>query len=248
MADYALGRDRAGHPRARAETAGSSAMWTSTRTRADPPLWWCDLKVAPDARCGCDRSRARRLARAAHRRGRVRVWTSATDARVVAAFERLGFAPVRHSYRMEIDLADETPEPVWPSGISVRTLAEGEERRIHEAFLEVWQDTSDPPNDTFEDWATGCCGRRPSSLRCGFLLSPATSSPVSRSAGRTPTIRLRDTSSCSVSGGPGASRGSATRCCCTRSRRSGSGAGHAARSASTRRARPERPGSTSGPA
>jgi mycothiol synthase len=82
----------------------------------------------------------------------VRVWTSATDARMIAALERLGFAPARHSYRMEIDLADETPEPVWPNGISVRTLAEGEVPRIHEAFLEVWQDTSDPPNDTLEEW------------------------------------------------------------------------------------------------
>jgi mycothiol synthase len=71
---------------------------------------------------------------------------------VIAALERLSFAPARHSYRMEIDLADERPEPVWPSGISVRILAEGEERRIHEAFLEVWQDTSDPPNDTMEEW------------------------------------------------------------------------------------------------
>ena len=37
--------------------------------------------------------------------GRLRVWTSETDARIVSAFSGLGFAPVRHSYRMEIDLA-----------------------------------------------------------------------------------------------------------------------------------------------
>jgi mycothiol synthase len=120
--------------------------------RADPPLWWCDLKVAPDA--DADSIAAKLVGWLEERvdTGRVRVWTSATDARVIAALERLGFAPVRHSYRMEIDLADEVPEPVWPSGISVRTVAEGEERRIHEAFLEVWQDTSDPPNDTLEEW------------------------------------------------------------------------------------------------
>ena len=120
--------------------------------RADPPLWWCDFAVAPDLDAD---SIAAELVGWLEQRidaGRVRVWTSATDARVIAALERLGFAPARHSYRMEIDLADETPEPVWPSGISVRTLAEGEERLIHEAFLEVWQDTSDPPNDTLEEW------------------------------------------------------------------------------------------------
>ena len=120
--------------------------------RADPPLWWCDLKVAPDA--DADSIAAALVGWLEERvdTGRVRVWTSATDARVIAALERLGFAPARHSYRMEIDLADETPEPVWPSAISVRTLAEGEVQRIHEAFLEVWQDTSDPPNDTLEEW------------------------------------------------------------------------------------------------
>lgn len=120
--------------------------------RADPPLWWCDFAVAPDL--DADSIAAELVGWLEERidAGRVRVWTSATDSRVIAALERLGFAPARHSYRMEIDLADETPEPVWPSGISVRTLAEGEERLIHEVFLEVWQDTSDPPNDTLEEW------------------------------------------------------------------------------------------------
>jgi mycothiol synthase len=120
--------------------------------RADPPLWWCDLKVAPDSDADSVAAELDGWLEERVDTGRVRVWTSATDARVVAALERLGFAPARHSYRMEIDLVDETPEPVWPSGISVRTLAEGEAQRIHGAFLEVWQDTSDPPNDTFEEW------------------------------------------------------------------------------------------------
>jgi mycothiol synthase len=120
--------------------------------RADPPLWWCDFAVAPDL--DADSIAAKLVGWLEERidAGRVRVWTSPTDSRVIAALERLGFAPARHSYRMEIDLADETPEPVWPSGISVRILAEGEVPLIHEAFLEVWQDTSDPPNDTLEEW------------------------------------------------------------------------------------------------
>jgi mycothiol synthase len=119
----------------------------------DPPVWWCDLKIAPDAD---EDAIAGELVGWLEQRldiGRMRVWSSATDVRVVSAFERLGFTPVRHSYRMEIDLADAASEPAWPSGISVRTLANGEERRIYEAFMEVWQDTSDPPHDTFEDWA-----------------------------------------------------------------------------------------------
>ena len=120
---------------------------------ADPPLWWCDVKLAPDVD---EDSIAAELVGWLERRldaGRVRVWTSATDTRVVSALERLGFAPARHSYRMEIGLAEEPAEPVWPDGIAVRTLADGEERTIYDAFMEVWQDTSDPPHDTFEDWS-----------------------------------------------------------------------------------------------
>jgi mycothiol synthase len=120
---------------------------------ADPPLWWCDLKVLPDVD---EDAIAAELVRWLEERvdaGRLRVWTSATDARVLAALERLGFAPARHSYRMDIDLTDETPEPAWPSGIGVRTLGDGEERRMYEAFMEVWQDTSDPPHETFEEWS-----------------------------------------------------------------------------------------------
>jgi mycothiol synthase len=120
---------------------------------SDPPLWWCDLKVAPDA--DADPIATELVAWLEERAaaGRLRVWTSATDARVISAFERLGFAPVRHSYRMEIDLGGEAGEPAWLSGISVRTLAEGEERRVFDAFVEVWQDTSDPANHTFEEWS-----------------------------------------------------------------------------------------------
>jgi ribosomal protein S18 acetylase RimI-like enzyme len=120
---------------------------------ADPPLWWCDLKLAPDRDADAIASELVGWLEERVDAGRLCVWTSATDTRVISAIERLGFAPVRHSYRMEIDLAGEAGAPAWPGGISVRTLAEGEERRVFEAFVEVWQDTSDPASDTFEDWS-----------------------------------------------------------------------------------------------
>ena len=119
----------------------------------DPPLWWCDLKLAPDV--DVDEVAAELVGWLDERAdaGTLRVWTSATDGRVIAAVERLGFAPVRHSYRMEIELGGDGDEPVWPDGISVRMLADGEQRRVYDAFSEVWQDTSDPPDETFEEWA-----------------------------------------------------------------------------------------------
>ncbi len=63
------------------------------------------------------------------------------NAHQLAVFEQLGFAPARRSYRMEIDLHEEGSSPVWPEGISERTLQKDEERRVYEVVMEVWQDT-----------------------------------------------------------------------------------------------------------
>ena len=121
--------------------------------RAEPPLWWCDVKILPTAPIGEALKELLPWLDARAQTGRLRVWSSATDVRFVSAFEAYGFAPVRHSFRMEIDLGPEAPEPTWPEGISVRQVAEGEERLVYETFMEVWKDTSDPPNETFEEWS-----------------------------------------------------------------------------------------------
>jgi mycothiol synthase len=122
-------------------------------TRTDPPLWWADVKVAPDADAGETVAELVSWLEERAKAGRLRVWTSNDDVRGVAAFERLGFAPARHSYRMAIDLDGGGVPPVWPGGILERMLRAGEERRVYEAVIEVWQDTSDPLDETFEEWA-----------------------------------------------------------------------------------------------
>ncbi len=122
-------------------------------TREEPPLWWCDVKVDPSVDAG--EVVAELVAWLEERavEGRLRVWTSEEDARIVDAFAALGFEPVRHSYRMEIDLADELREPAWPSEISVRTATAEDHRSVYDAVVEVWRDTNDPIDDTFEEWA-----------------------------------------------------------------------------------------------
>lgn len=121
-------------------------------TRTDPPVWWSDVRVAPGA--DADEVVAELISWVEERAGagQLRVWTSNDDGRTKAAFERLGFAPARHSYRMEIDL-DEAVPPEWPAGLSERTLRAGEELRVYDAVIEVWQDTSDPIDETFEEWS-----------------------------------------------------------------------------------------------
>jgi mycothiol synthase len=122
-------------------------------TREEPPLWWCDVKVDPSVDAG--EVVAELVAWLEERavEGRLRVWTSEEDARIVDAFAALGFEPVRHSYRMEIDLADELRAPAWPSEISVRTATAEDHRAVYHAVVEVWRDTNDPIDDTFEEWA-----------------------------------------------------------------------------------------------
>lgn len=135
------------------EQDGRLVGYVDVDPSGDPPLWWCDLKVAPDADADAIAAELVEWLEGRAEAGRLRVWTSATDARFISAVERLGFAPARHSYRMEIDFVGEATDPVWPAGIAVRTLAEGEERRVFDGFVEVWQDTSDPPDETFEEWS-----------------------------------------------------------------------------------------------
>jgi len=122
-------------------------------TREDPPLWWCDVKVAPGADAAEVVPELVAWLEQRAKEGRLRVWTSETDARIVGAFGAVGFEPVRHSYRMEIDLADGGRAPVWPDGVAVRTATDDDHRLVHAAVVEVWQDTNDPVDETFEEWA-----------------------------------------------------------------------------------------------
>jgi ribosomal protein S18 acetylase RimI-like enzyme len=85
--------------------------------------------------------------------GRLRVWTSEDDRRVTDVFAALGFEPVRHSYRMEIDLAQDGRQPDWPENVVVRTASRADHRRVYEASVEVWRDTNDPIDETYEEWA-----------------------------------------------------------------------------------------------
>ena len=122
-------------------------------TRDEPPLWWCDVRAAPDADVEAVTSELVSWLEDRARVGTLRVWTSAHNDRGVDMYERLGFVAARHSYRMEIDLAEELREPVWPGGVSVRTIHDGEHERLYDVVREVWRDTSDPLDETFEEWA-----------------------------------------------------------------------------------------------
>lgn len=122
-------------------------------TREEPPLWWCDVKVDPEADANEVVPTLVAWLEERAERGRLRVWTAESDRRITDAFAALGFAPARHSYRMEIGLGEASREPSWPEGVTVRAVREDEHQRVYDAVVEVWRDTSDPIDETFDEWA-----------------------------------------------------------------------------------------------
>lgn len=77
-------------------------------------------------------------------RGLTRARTSAlaVDAAAGRLVAARGFAPIRHFYRMSIDLDTPPPGPEWPAGFTVSTLQPEEEPVVYavitEAFAEHW--------------------------------------------------------------------------------------------------------------
>jgi mycothiol synthase len=70
-----------------------------------------------------------------------------------ALFERQGYVPIRHFWRMLIEMDDLPSAPDWPAGITVRTLVRGQdERAIHAAVEEAFRDHWGYLPKPFERW------------------------------------------------------------------------------------------------
>jgi mycothiol synthase len=65
---------------------------------------------------------------------------------------RRGYALVRYFFDMEIDLAHEPADPMWPDGITLRTFEPGDERTVYDADMEASEDHWDFFTVPFEDW------------------------------------------------------------------------------------------------
>jgi mycothiol synthase len=79
-------------------------------------------------------------------------YTSAEDEPLVSLYEGVGYRRARHSFRMRIDLDEEPPPPDWPEGFSVRTMREGEERRVYDAQMASFADTWMFAPDPYDGW------------------------------------------------------------------------------------------------
>jgi mycothiol synthase len=74
----------------------------------------------------------------------------AHDEAAVAVLASRGYLPVRHFYRMVIELGDEAPEPEWPAGLRVEPFDERDALVFHEAIEDAWQDHWDYSPRPFE--------------------------------------------------------------------------------------------------
>ena len=92
--------------------------------------------------------------RAVEKEPEKKLWTysAATDAPLNELFEETGYRTARHSYRMRIDLDGEPHEPGWREGFTVRTMPEGEERRVYDAHMASFADTWMFAVEPFENW------------------------------------------------------------------------------------------------
>jgi ribosomal protein S18 acetylase RimI-like enzyme len=109
---------------------------------------WIDLRGRPSVELiDWAEERARQRGRRVFSGG----WSS--NEPVLRELERRGYRTVRHSQRMMIDLAEPTPDPVWPDGVQVRTFRPGDERSLYDAQQESFLDSWEPIEESYDEWS-----------------------------------------------------------------------------------------------
>jgi mycothiol synthase len=91
--------------------------------------------------------------RARQRGGRVLSGSWVANEAVLDELRRRGFAPIRHSFRMTVDLVEEVPAPAWPDGVQSRTFRAGDAHTFYETGNEAFADTWEPMVPSFDEWA-----------------------------------------------------------------------------------------------
>ncbi|MBC8171919.1 MAG: GNAT family N-acetyltransferase [Anaerolineae bacterium] len=87
----------------------------------------------------------------------MQAYTYSKDSYYKTILERAGMAIIRHAFRMKIDLDKQTPDPVWPDGIILRTFQAGEDKRpvleaVRGSFQDHWGYVESPFDEHYERW------------------------------------------------------------------------------------------------
>jgi len=67
-------------------------------------------------------------------------------------YDELGYRVVRHSYRMEVELTGDVPEPGAPDSVVLRTMREGEEKEAYEVHQESFEDAWMFAREPYGQW------------------------------------------------------------------------------------------------
>jgi mycothiol synthase len=85
--------------------------------------------------------------------GRLKSYVPERDTATAELLAARGYRVVRHSFRMQADLAEEPAAPEWPEGITVRIFEPGvDDERVHEVQEETFADQLDHSPITYEEW------------------------------------------------------------------------------------------------
>lgn len=82
------------------------------------------------------------------------VWAYApsVDELAAAAYRRVGFAVIRHSFTMNIELDAGLPAPEWPAGVEVRPWQQGDDPAFHAALQESFAEHFGFERRPYEEW------------------------------------------------------------------------------------------------
>jgi mycothiol synthase len=95
-----------------------------------------------------------------HAKPHIRAWANEKDDESIAAHEEMAFRAFRHSFRMEIELAGDLPQPTWAEGYAVRSYRDEDAPAIHRAQMDSFADTWGFTEEPFEPWQHWMMGER----------------------------------------------------------------------------------------
>ena len=84
--------------------------------------------------------------------GRLTNGVIAANRAAVALLEQSGYHPIRHFYRMAIELSEPPPEPRWPAGLEPRPFDREHAEAFHDATEDAFADEWRYEPEPFDDW------------------------------------------------------------------------------------------------
>ncbi|HWN21311.1 MAG TPA: GNAT family N-acetyltransferase [Gaiellaceae bacterium] len=135
-------------------------VWFGVAEREGRVMGYADLQQSDehadvDARA-LDADAALALVQACVERARsgAPVWgyAASTDDAATAAYQSSGFAVIRHSFSMLIELPERSADAEWPDGVEVRPWQEGDDPAFHAALQETFAEHFGFEARSYDEW------------------------------------------------------------------------------------------------